>query len=128
MQIKNTRNQPPVKLPSIFYDVSVTKSSVSFSSNDILKLNSRAKQAIEEIYLQSNCIISRLINDIRTKISCFYTLADILANLDQCFSFAYQSSCSNYIRPQFASYTEITNVIVRAMPPRQFPRPLTVKV
>ena len=110
MQIKHQPNQPPAKLPSIFFDVNATKSSISFSSNDIQKLNSRAKQAIEEIYLQSDCIISKLINDIRAKISCFYTLTDIVANVDLVFSFAYQSSCSNYNRPQFANYTEIANV------------------
>lgn len=72
-------------------------------------LNTRAKKAIEEIYLQSDCIITKLINDIRTKISCFYTLTDIVANVDLVFSFAYQSSCSNYVRPEFGRYTEIVN-------------------
>lgn len=73
-------------------------------------LNARAKQAIEEIYLQSDCIITKLINDIRSKISCFYTLTDIVAHADLIFSFAYQCSCSNYVRPQFNRYTEIINV------------------
>ena len=112
MQIKHVKNQPPIKLPSIFYDVNVTKNYVSFTSNDMMKLNCRAGQAIEEIYLQSDCIISQLINDIRAKISCFYTLTDIVANVDLVFSFAYQSSCSNYIRPNFGNYIEILNVSI----------------
>lgn len=110
LQVKHTQNRPPLKLPSIFFDVSVTKNSISFTTNDVLMLNARAKQAIEEIYLQSDCIITKLINDIRTKISCFYTLTDIVAHADLVFSFAYQCSCSNYVRPQFNRYTEIINV------------------
>lgn len=111
LQVKHTPNRPPLKLPSIFFDVSVTKNSISFTTNDVLMLNARAKQAIEEIYLQSDCIITKLINDIRTKISCLYTLTDIVAHVDLAFSFAYtQCSCSNYIRPQFNRYTEIINV------------------
>ncbi|KAH9404670.1 MutS protein msh4 [Tyrophagus putrescentiae] len=111
LQVKHSLNQPPLKLPAIFFDVSVTKNSISFTTNDVLMLNARAKKAIEEIYLQSDCIITKLINDIRTKISCFYTLTDIVANADLAFSFAYQCSCSNYIRPQFGRYTEIVNGI-----------------
>lgn len=110
MQIKQTKDRASIKLPSIFCDINIKKNHITFTTNDLMRLNNRINQAVEEIYLQSDQIISKLINDIRAKISCFYNLTDIVANVDLLFSFAYQGSCSNYIRPIFANYNNLKNV------------------
>lgn len=112
MQIKQTKERPSIKLPSIFCDVNTKKNHITFTTEDLMRLNNRINQAVEEIYLQSDQIISKLINDIRTKISCFYNLTDIVANVDLLFSFAYQCSCSNYTRPTFDSFIEVKNVFL----------------
>nr|XP_046914779.1 mutS protein homolog 4-like isoform X2 [Dermatophagoides farinae] len=110
---KHNINRGPIlcqqkRLPSIFKDVHVTKNCISFTSDDLTRLNNRIRQSIEEIYLQSDNIITGLIEQIRTKISCLYNLTDIVANIDLVYSFAYQSLCANWVRPQFSShYTEI---------------------
>lgn len=116
---KHNINRGPIlcqqkRLPSIFKDVHVTKNCISFTSDDLTRLNNRIRQSIEEIYLQSDNIITGLIEQIRTKISCLYNLTDIVANIDLVYSFAYQSLCANWVRPQFSShYTEIIQVTIR---------------
>ena len=110
MQIKWKGEKPDIHLPPIFIDIQKNKSSITFTSEDLVKLNNRITKAVEEIYIQSDSIITTLINNIREKISCLYMLTDIVANVDLLFSFAYQRSCSNYTRPNFGEYTEIRNV------------------
>ncbi|KPM02866.1 mutS protein-like protein 1 [Sarcoptes scabiei] len=98
-------------LPKIFKDVRRTKNYCTFTTDDLIRLNNRIKQTVEEIYLQSDNVITKLINDVRTKIRCLYDLTEIIANIDLIFSFAYQSSCCNYVRPFFSSnFTELINV------------------
>ncbi|KAJ6216605.1 hypothetical protein RDWZM_007762 [Blomia tropicalis] len=109
MQIKWKGEKPDIHLPPIFIDIQKNKSSITFTSEDLVKLNNRITKAVEEIYIQSDSIITTLINNIREKISCLYMLTDIVANVDLLFSFAYQRSCSNYTRPNFGEYTEIRN-------------------
>lgn len=109
---KNFDRDQQKRLPSIFKDVHITKNCISFTTEDLMRLNNRIRQSIEEIYLQSNDIITKLIEQIRTKISCLYNLTDIVANIDLVYSFAYQSLCANWVRPQFSShYTEIIQVM-----------------
>ena len=110
---KNFDRDQQKRLPSIFKDVHITKNCISFTTEDLMRLNNRIRQSIEEIYLQSNDIITKLIEQIRTKISCLYNLTDIVANIDLVYSFAYQSLCANWVRPQFSShYTEIIQVMI----------------
>lgn len=108
--IKQPPHSPPIKLPSIFKDVQVRRNCISFTSNDLIKLNNRINKAVEEIYLQSDQTISKLLNDIRTQISCMYNLIEMVANLDLVYSFAYQSCCFNYVRPNFGNFMDVKNV------------------
>lgn len=110
LQIKRNSKEPLFKMPELFCDVHVSKNCISFTSEDMMKLNNRVMKSMEEVYLQSDITITDLINDIRGHIGCLHVLTDIVANVDLVFSFAYQCSCSNYIRPNFGDYIEIQNV------------------
>lgn len=113
MQIKNPRKENPnFRMCFPFRDITYGKVFISFSSEDLIKLNSRMNKTVEEIYMQSDKTISKLIQNIRAHVSCFYSLAEIVGNTDLVFSFTYQSSISNYVRPEFGNYLEIKSVSI----------------
>ena len=99
-------------LPDVFQQISNRKNTTSFTSKDLQRLNTRINSIVEEIYIQSDEIVTRLITSLLSEISCFYNLVNIVANIDMMFSFAYlvSESDNKYVRPQFDNFTSIKDV------------------
>ncbi|XP_046741141.1 mutS protein homolog 4-like [Diprion similis] len=102
----------PIKitnLPRIFIEVQKHKNSYLMTTEALLVLSQRCKDACEELHLMSNVMLKGLLSAIREHISCLYQLSNDIAELDLIVSLARISSLSNYTRPSFGSRTELKN-------------------
>ncbi|XP_046376598.2 mutS protein homolog 4-like isoform X1 [Haliotis rufescens] len=88
-------------LPGIFIKITKCKSTLSFTTSDLIKLNDRIKESLQEIYLMTNIVVSDLLSDIREHIGCLYKLSECVSNLDMLLAFAKACSLSSYVRPEF---------------------------
>lgn len=88
-------------LPGIFIKATKVKSTLSFTTTDLIKLNARIQQSLEEIYLMANIVVTALLNDIRSYLGCLYKLTESVAIIDVLLSFAHVCTLSNYVRPEF---------------------------
>ncbi|GAB1599457.1 mutS protein homolog 4 [Argonauta hians] len=94
-------------LPSIFVKVSRQKNTFSFTTADLIKLNDRVKESLQEVYLMTNIVVTELLNDIRSSISCMYKLSECVSMLDMLASFAHLCTLSDYTRPEFTDTVAI---------------------
>ncbi|XP_057289940.1 mutS protein homolog 4-like isoform X2 [Hydractinia symbiolongicarpus] len=99
----NTKGQEGLskQLPANLVKVVTTKNIISCTTEDLIKLNSRLEESLEEIYFLSNIVISELMKNIREKIGCLYKLAECVSVLDMIVSFANAATLSSYVRPEF---------------------------
>ncbi|XP_028395701.1 mutS protein homolog 4-like [Dendronephthya gigantea] len=89
------------ELPSQFIKVVKTKNVVAFTTADLIKLNDRIRESMNEIYLMTNIVVSELLAGIRDQIGCLYKLSDCVATLDLLVSFAHSCTLAEYVRPEF---------------------------
>lgn len=77
-------------LPALFLNVLEKKHVIQCSTLELLKLNDRIKESMDEIYLLSNKIIEELLTSLRSQISVLYAVTeaisifDVLLSLSQC--------------------------------------------
>ncbi|XP_068674746.1 mutS protein homolog 4-like [Montipora foliosa] len=88
-------------LPGEFLKTVKARSVVSFTTVDLIKLNDRIKESLNEIYLMTNVVVSELLGEIREHVGCLYKLAELVSVLDMLVSFAHLCTLSNYVRPEF---------------------------
>ncbi|XP_068717074.1 mutS protein homolog 4-like [Montipora capricornis] len=88
-------------LPGEFLKTVKARSVVSFTTVDLIKLNDRIKESLNEIYLMTNVVVSELLSEIREHVGCLYKLAELVSVLDMLVSFAHLCTLSNYVRPEF---------------------------
>lgn len=88
-------------LPSVFIKVSKQKSTMSFTTMELMQLNERLRRVKDDVYLSANIVISELIANIREHISCLYQLSDIVSMVDMLLAFAHAATLSSYICPEF---------------------------
>ncbi|XP_073245789.1 mutS protein homolog 4-like [Porites lutea] len=88
-------------LPSEFLKVVKVRGVVSFTTVDLIKLNDRIKESLNEIYLMTNVVVSELLCEIRDHMGCLYKLAELVSVLDMLVSFAHLCTISDYVRPEF---------------------------
>ncbi|XP_019619725.1 PREDICTED: mutS protein homolog 4-like [Branchiostoma belcheri] len=91
----------PDKLPDCFIKRVKVKSSLSFTTTDLIKMNDRIRESLNEIYLMTNVVVSELLNEVRDQIGCLYKLTETVATLDMLVSFAHACTLGNYVRPDF---------------------------
>ncbi|XP_013406219.1 mutS protein homolog 4 [Lingula anatina] len=89
------------ELPGIFIKVNKFKNTISFTTTDLIKMNDRIRESLQEICLISNVVVSELLTDIRSQIGCLYKLTECVASLDLLVSLAHACSLSEYVRPEF---------------------------
>eukprot|EP00795_Rhopilema_esculentum_P008778 gene8778-14808_t len=94
-------NVPIDSLPDFFIKIVKTKSLVTCTTDDLIKMNGRVTEALNEIYLLTAMVISELMVNIRKYISCMHKLAEGVSILDLIVSFTHACSISNYVRPEF---------------------------
>lgn len=89
-------------LPKIFVNVTKSKGSIFFTTLELIKLNERLKECSDEIYIRSDCILSRLLDDIKTILKSLYVMSGAILLLDFLVSLAfYRISNKEMTRPQF---------------------------
>ncbi|XP_071961365.1 mutS protein homolog 4-like [Antedon mediterranea] len=96
-------------LPSTFVKVVKSRNMASFTTSDLIKLNDRIRESLNEIYLMTNIVLSELINDIREQIGCLYQLTECVSMLDMLTSFAHLCTLGGYVRPDFTDTLAIKN-------------------
>ncbi|PIK47411.1 putative mutS protein-like 4 [Apostichopus japonicus] len=88
-------------LPPEFIKAVKARNTLSFTTSDLIKLNDRIKESLNEIYLMTNIVVSELLNEIRDHIGCLYKLAETVSMLDMLVGFAHACTLSKYVRPTF---------------------------
>jgi DNA mismatch repair protein MSH4 len=88
-------------LPQIFIKSVKAKSTINCTTADLIKMNDRCTESLNEIYLMTNIVITELMDELRGQIGCLYKLSECIAMLDMLLSLAYTCTVSNYIMPEF---------------------------
>uniref|UniRef100_W5K1S4 MutS homolog 4 n=1 Tax=Astyanax mexicanus TaxID=7994 RepID=W5K1S4_ASTMX len=88
---------PEGHLPEEF----IKKNNYSFTTLDLMKMNSRCEEALKEIFHMSYMVICRLLNGVYEQIHCLYKLSDAVSMLDMLLSLANACTLSDYVRPEF---------------------------
>ncbi|CAG8516129.1 2820_t:CDS:10, partial [Racocetra persica] len=89
------------QLPLVFINVSKKKKTLTFTTLELMKKNTKINDSLTEVYLMSDKTIEDLILEIRGSIAVFYKASESIAMLDMLTSFAHQCTVSNYVRPEF---------------------------
>ncbi|KAL3187723.1 hypothetical protein MRX96_024749 [Rhipicephalus microplus] len=85
-------------LPDKFIKVSVTKTTISFTTDSLVD---RAREAMHEIARLSWSVLTSVLHDIVASIGCLYKLAEVVSNIDFLLSLAEVCTLSDYVRPEF---------------------------
>ena len=88
-------------LPPAFIKVTKFKNTLNFTTADMLRMNDRVQNSLDEIYLMTNMVVTELLMSIREFISVLYKLSDIVSTLDMLLAFAHACTLSQYICPEF---------------------------
>ncbi|XP_033606751.1 mutS protein homolog 4 isoform X2 [Cryptotermes secundus] len=94
-------------LPPVFVQVHKNRSTLSFTTQELIQIDRRSKEAVKEIVMLSNVVICDLLADIRNDIGCLFKLCEVIAELDMLISFANLSSVSTYVRPHFGRILDV---------------------
>ncbi|XP_078734936.1 mutS protein homolog 4 [Lampetra fluviatilis] len=94
--------QPKQRLPEVFIKVSKRGNRLSFTTMDLMRLNCRSQEAVEEIYLMSNVVLSKLFAEVRGDMVCLYRLGDAVSMVDMLLAFAHRTTLTKSVRPDFS--------------------------
>lgn len=92
-------------LPGIFIKVTKAKNALCFTTSDLIRLNNRAREALDEIYLVTNIVVTELLGDLRNHFGCLYKLSEAVSMIDMLQSFAHACTLSSYVKPEFTKDT-----------------------
>lgn len=91
-------------LPPIFIQVSRQKDKISCSTEDLIRLNQRNNDSLNEISLLSDFVVEKLVHEIRQNLGVIYKLHEAVAFLDFICSLANYSATTNLCtRPELTS-------------------------
>ncbi|XP_077981944.1 mutS protein homolog 4-like [Glandiceps talaboti] len=88
-------------LPTEFVKVTRVKSTLNFTTADLIKMNDRINESLNEIYLMTNIVVTELMNELRDHIGCLYKLTECVAVTDMLVSFAHACTLGEYVKPEF---------------------------
>ncbi|GIX70034.1 mutS protein homolog 4 [Caerostris darwini] len=97
------------ELPPIFLKVNKCKNFITCTTEDVIKLNDRIQESLNEIYLMSDIIINEVLNEIREHIGCLYNLTEAVSSIDFLLSLAHVCTLSDHVRPEFSTCLAIKN-------------------
>ncbi|CAG8463257.1 4619_t:CDS:10 [Acaulospora morrowiae] len=97
----STENVVELQLPLIFINVNKKKKTLTFTTLELMKKNTKINDSLTEVYLMSDKTIEDLVAEIRSSIGVLYKASESIAMLDMLISFAHQCTISNYVRPEF---------------------------
>ncbi|CAG0890009.1 unnamed protein product [Darwinula stevensoni] len=109
IQISDPDNKIAIStIPDIFISVQRQRSCILCSTEDLLLLDQRTKEAVEQIEVMSDLVVKELLKAIQGQISSLYKLSEATATLDMLQSLAHLRSIStDYTRPNFGDTTAI---------------------
>uniref|UniRef100_A0AC35U8Z6 DNA_MISMATCH_REPAIR_2 domain-containing protein n=1 Tax=Rhabditophanes sp. KR3021 TaxID=114890 RepID=A0AC35U8Z6_9BILA len=93
-----------IVIPSNFLNVTKNKTSVLFTSRQMLRLKDRLDLIASEILVASDAIVNNLLNNLRKNISCLYNVAEFISQIDFLSSMAFYSTIVLTVKPNFATY------------------------
>uniref|UniRef100_A0A1X7VH91 DNA mismatch repair proteins mutS family domain-containing protein n=2 Tax=Amphimedon queenslandica TaxID=400682 RepID=A0A1X7VH91_AMPQE len=88
-------------LPPVFIKAVKTKTSINCTTADLIKMNDRCSESLNEIYIMTNVVIGGLLDVLRKNIGCLYKLSECVAMLDLLLSLAHTCTVSKYTIPEF---------------------------
>ncbi|XP_025409358.1 mutS protein homolog 4-like [Sipha flava] len=109
VELKNLKNFNVKHPPSICKNVECIKNLVKFTTEDLIVLNIRITQVLNEVESLTNAMLFEMLKELRKYMSCIYDLCNSVAELDLIFSFAHYSMRSGLIRPKFGQYMSVKN-------------------
>ncbi|VVC26209.1 P-loop containing nucleoside triphosphate hydrolase,DNA mismatch repair protein MutS, core,DNA [Cinara cedri] len=109
VNLKNINNFDPKHPPIICKHVICVKNIVKFTTEDLLVLNIRITQALNEIQMVTNEMLFAMFEELRKYMGCIFDLCNSIADLDLIVSFAQFSMRSGYTKPKFGQHMDIKN-------------------
>ncbi|RIA80970.1 muts domain V-domain-containing protein [Glomus cerebriforme] len=97
------------QLPLVYINVKKRRKTLTFTTLEVMKKNTKINDSLTEVYLMSDKTIEDLISEIRGGIGVLYKVSESIAMLDMLTSFAHQCTVSNYVRPEFTDTLAIKN-------------------
>nr|CAD7401458.1 unnamed protein product [Timema cristinae] len=107
MSLGNKRAFHDLTLPEKFIQVQRSRNNYTFTTQELVILDQRGKEILQEVQSISSVVIFSLLTDIRGQIGCLYKLTDNILQLDMLVSFAHISSINNYTRPEFSTELDV---------------------
>nr|CAD7460497.1 unnamed protein product [Timema tahoe] len=107
MSLGNKRAFHDLNLPDKFIQVQRSRNNYTFTTQELVILDQRGKEILQEVQSISSVVIFGLLTDIRGQIGCLYKLTENILQLDMLVSFAHVSSINNYTRPQFSTELDV---------------------
>ncbi|WKY00838.1 hypothetical protein Q1695_015118 [Nippostrongylus brasiliensis] len=101
-------NANSVSLPSGFINITRNRTSVTFSSRNLIRCNDRIDQSISEIMIATDAVVQEIIREVRPLVAILYHLMECIATTDMLCSFAVYSANTQTVRPRFGK-----NVIIK---------------
>ncbi|XP_037047963.1 mutS protein homolog 4-like [Bradysia coprophila] len=111
IQLTVPKNSTFPQLPSTFEVLSKTKNSINLTTTELRMLNVRMSDVVEQIHIESNRIITELVNSIRHNMAHLYDLSGLISSLDIMLSLTKYSINSNGCCPTFSSEMNVIDGI-----------------
>uniref|UniRef100_A0A0K0D446 MUTSd domain-containing protein n=1 Tax=Angiostrongylus cantonensis TaxID=6313 RepID=A0A0K0D446_ANGCA len=82
------RDASSVVLPPVFINVVRNRSSVTFTSRNLVRYNDRIEQSLSEVMIATDLVVQHVIKEVRPLIAVLYHVVDCLSTTDMLCSFA----------------------------------------
>ncbi|EYC42618.1 hypothetical protein Y032_0524g2921 [Ancylostoma ceylanicum] len=90
-----------VSVPSVFINIMRNRSSLTFTTRNLLRYNDRIEQSISEVMIATNVVVQEVIKEIRPSIAVLYHVMECLATTDFLCSLAAYAFNRDTVRPKF---------------------------
>ncbi|XP_054717327.1 mutS protein homolog 4-like [Uloborus diversus] len=109
LQIVSKLNIAEEDLPPVFVKVNKYKSTITCTTEDLIKLNDRVRESLQEIYLMSDIIIEEVLGEVREHVTCLYSLTEAVSSIDFLLSLAHVCTLSDHVSPEFSDTFAVKN-------------------
>lgn len=103
IRAENPLRRREIDLPEECICVARGRTSLTCTTRDLIKINDRISQSVNEIFLMSSVVVTELLAVIRGDIGCLYNLTEAISVLDMILSIANYSSLTESVRPEFSN-------------------------
>jgi DNA mismatch repair protein MSH4 len=86
-------------LPDVFINVIRKKEFFECQTIDLIKLNRRLSDACDEVVIQSDAVVQKLIKELQHEVPCLFRVSESVALVDMIASFVQVTTLHDYVRP-----------------------------